>query len=204
MQLKDYVETVYILHGSTTAVRSLVEPSSGHLTSPPNLKSRAPPCCTCCPVTNSTLNQGAGACQTTLATLHLMSTASNASHGLALSEQFARLPLELLLEIASHLQGKPADDSNGSDLPRSRHTSAYLLAMMSTSRQLRHIARPHYWSDIHIDSKARVSEVAQFENRSRSKDIIHLCQCIISSGRHLPCYSRATVSRRLHLFLMRS
>lgn len=86
-------------------------------------------------------------------------TATDAS---ILRKQFARLPTELLLEIAAHIgNGSTQDtlgrDSSGTGDARSRQATAYLLALMSTSRQLRSIARPVYWNEVFIASKTQVS-----------------------------------------------
>jgi hypothetical protein len=74
---------------------------------------------------------------------------------LSLPEQFARLPIELLMEVASYMD-KPVEHDSIPDEPRSRHTSAYLLALMAVNPTLRRIARPVFWSEVHITSKVRV------------------------------------------------
>lgn len=74
----------------------------------------------------------------------------------SLSEQFARLPVELLIEIASCL-GQLTEEYSISDGPRTAQASAFLLALMSQSHHLRQAARPMYWSEVHVSSKSRVS-----------------------------------------------
>lgn len=74
-----------------------------------------------------------------------------------LCDQLAGLPVELQLEVAEYLNGNSDSGAFDNDEPRSRHASAYLLGLMCTSRQLRRVARPAYWSEVHIASKSRVS-----------------------------------------------
>lgn len=103
-----------------------------------------------------------------LADIVKMALQASLTETLCLSEQFARLPVELLIEIASYL-GQLTEHQGMSDGPRSAQASAFLMALMSQSSHLRRAARPLFWSEVHVSSKTRVSGSPEHKARTVSQ-----------------------------------
>ena len=75
----------------------------------------------------------------------------------ALVAGLERLPAELILEVAQHLDIAVGERDTESDEPRSLVAEAFLLGLLGANRRLRAIAIPLFGREIRIRSKSSVS-----------------------------------------------